>query len=66
MSKLVTIREAAEFLGISPQTLRRWENEEKIPPPQRTQGGQRRYDLTKLRPQKPFFAGEHTSILQNL
>ena len=55
MSKLVSIREAAEFLGVSPQTLRRWEREgsNNPLPVQRTSGGQRRYDLSQLRSNKP-------------
>lgn len=48
MSKLLTIHQAAEILGISPQTLRRWEKEGKGITVQRTSGGQRRYELSKL------------------
>jgi putative resolvase len=48
MSRLITIQEAAEFLGVSPQTLRRWEREGRGVPFQKTVGGQRRYDLAKL------------------
>ena len=48
MSKLITIQEAATFLGVSPQTLRRWEREGRGIPFQKTAGGQRRYDLSKL------------------
>src|SRR5580658_7253630 len=51
MSKLLTIQEAAEFLGVSPQTLRRWEREGRGVPFQKTAGGQRRYDLAKLHSQ---------------
>lgn len=50
MSNLVTIKEAAKFLGVSTQTLRRWEREGKGIAVQRTKGGQRRYDLAKMRP----------------
>lgn len=50
MSKLVTIKEAANFLGVSTQTLRRWEREGRAIAVQRTQGKQRRYDLAKMRP----------------
>jgi putative resolvase len=56
MSKMVTIAEAARFLGVSPQTLRRWEREGRLLPDERTPGGQRRYDLAKLRP-NAFHAG---------
>jgi excisionase family DNA binding protein len=48
MSKLITIQEAAAYLGVSPQTLRRWEREGRGVPFQKTIGGQRRYDLAKL------------------
>jgi putative resolvase len=50
MSKFLSIQDAAKYLGVSPQTLRRWENEKKIVPSHRTQGGQRRYDIMQLRP----------------
>jgi putative resolvase len=50
MSKFVSIQEAATFLGVSTQTLRRWEREGKDIAVQRTEGGQRRYDLSKMRP----------------
>ena len=49
--KLVSIREAAEALGVSPQTLRRWEREGRLLPDERTPGGCRRYDLARLRPE---------------
>jgi len=48
MNKFLSIQEAAFRLGVSPQTLRRWERKKKIAPTHRTQGGQRRYDITKL------------------
>ncbi len=50
--KLVGIREAAEFLGVSSSTLRRWEHEGKLLPDERTTGGYRRYDLARLRPEE--------------
>lgn len=50
MSKLVSIQEAANFLGVSTQTLRRWEREGKDIAVERTKGKQRRYDLSKMRP----------------
>ena len=54
---LVSIQEAATFLGVSAQTLRRWEREGKLIPDERTQGGRRRYDLARLRPEQ-FHAPE--------
>lgn len=49
--KLVSIQEAADFLGVAAQTLRRWEREGKLLPDERTAGGRRRYDLARLRPE---------------
>jgi len=39
--KMVSIQEAAEFLGVSAQTLRRWEREGKLIPDERTPGARR-------------------------
>jgi putative resolvase len=50
MNKFLSIQQAAAFLGVSPQTLRRWERSNKIEPSHRTTGGQRRYDVSKLQP----------------
>ena len=50
MNRLIAIGEAAEVLGVSITTLRRWEVEGKIMP-ERTVSGHRRYDLTKLKPE---------------
>ncbi|MDY0073620.1 MAG: IS607 family transposase [Thauera sp.] len=50
--KLVPIQEAAQALGVSTQTLRRWEREGKLLPDERTAGGRRRYDLARLQPEK--------------
>ncbi len=49
---MVSIHEAAEFLGVSAQTLRRWEREGRLVPAERTPGGRRRYELAKLRPEQ--------------
>ena len=46
MPKL-SISEAAYLLGVSTDTLRRWEKEGKISST-RTEGGHRRYDLTDI------------------
>lgn len=43
----VTINEAAKLLGVSADTLRRWEEEGKIDS-ERTKGGHRRYDVASL------------------
>ena len=50
MSKFLSIQEAAEYFGVSPQTLRRWEKQKKIAPAHRTEGGQRRYSTAQLAP----------------
>ncbi len=47
---MATVAETAKFLGVSKSTLRRWEREGRLLPVERTAGGQRRYDLAKLRP----------------
>jgi putative resolvase len=52
MNKFVSIKEASNILGVSTQTLRRWEKQNKMPPPKRTKGGQRRYDITQIVPLK--------------
>jgi excisionase family DNA binding protein len=44
----LTIKEAAKELGVAQETLRRWEAEGKIIA-ERTQGGHRRYDISKLK-----------------
>lgn len=46
--RFVKIAEAAELLGVDPQTLRRWKKNGKIKPAQRTIGNQRRYRLSEL------------------
>ena len=47
MSKLYSISQAAQQLGVAVSTLRRWEYEGKLIP-QRTQGNQRRYSAEQL------------------
>jgi putative resolvase len=56
MSKLVGIDGAEKLLGVSKSTLRRWEREGRLLPDEPTPGGQRRYDLARLRP-NAFHAG---------
>lgn len=49
MDKFYSIGEAANYLGVSTSTLRRWEKEGKIAS-ERTKGGQRRYPISVLEP----------------
>lgn len=49
MDKLLSIGEAAEWLGVNPMTLRRWEASGKLIP-ERTVGNQRRYRLSQIDP----------------
>jgi putative resolvase len=48
MLKFIGIREAANYLGVTTQTLRRWEKKGILLPTIRTKGNQRRYDPNKL------------------
>ena len=41
--KLLRIREAAEMLGVNPETLRRWDNEGKLVAVKVSKRGDRRY-----------------------
>jgi putative resolvase len=50
MSKFLTIQQTANLLGVSNQTLRRWEKEKRLIPSHRTSGGQRRYDAQQIQP----------------
>ena len=60
----MSIKVAAEELGVRPETLRRWESQGKIEAPERTPGGKRRYDLAKLRHLAPHKApSERITIL---
>lgn len=49
MDRMLAISEAADILGVSVTTLRRWEREGKLTS-ERTQAGHRRYDLSKIKP----------------
>lgn len=51
MRSFVPIGEAAEAIGVSIATLRRWETEGKLIP-ERTAAGHRRYDLLTLKPEQ--------------
>ena len=50
MSRLVTIGEASEILGVSISTLRRWDKAGKLEP-EKTTSGHRRYNISKLKPE---------------
>ena len=50
MNRFAAIGETAKALGVSVSTLRRWETEGRLTP-DRTAGRQRRYDLSKLKPE---------------
>jgi excisionase family DNA binding protein len=50
MDNLVSIGKAAKILGVSEITLRRWDAEGRLPSI-KTQGGHRRYDISKLKPE---------------
>ncbi len=62
MNKMLTIEEAAERLGVSTITLRRWEKAGKITA-QRTQGGHRRYSLADIEPHAVHLAGQSRSTI---
>ncbi len=49
MNRFIGIGKSAKIVGVSTQTLRRWENEKRLIPG-RTKGGQRRYDIYELQP----------------
>jgi len=50
MDRLVPISDAADALGVSITTLRRWERDGKLKS-ERTHAGHRRYDLSKIKPE---------------
>ena len=49
--KLLNIAQASKLLGVAQSTLRRWEEEGRLIPDERTKGNQRRYKLSSLRPE---------------
>ncbi len=51
MDKYLTIKHAADLLGVSISTLRRWEREGRLIPDERTEGNQRRYKLSSIKPE---------------
>jgi len=50
MDKLVSIGKAAKILGVSEVTLRRWDEDGKLVSI-KTEGGHRRYDISKIKPE---------------
>ena len=46
----MSISKASKILGVAESTLRRWDSEGKLPSV-KTEGGHRRYDISKLRPE---------------
>lgn len=47
-AKLITIREAAELLGVHPETLRRWDNEGKLRAVRIGEFGHRKYNKEEI------------------
>ncbi len=48
MNRFIKIGEAAAVLGVTPQTLRRWESSGQLLPDHKTDGGTRYYDIERL------------------
>ena len=48
MSRLVKVGEAANILGVTVQTLRRWESTGELLPDKKTEGGTRYYAIDRL------------------
>jgi excisionase family DNA binding protein len=61
MENMVSISAAAKILGVSVVTLRRWDSEGRLPSI-KTEGGHRRYDISKIRPE---MVHRHSSVEGN-
>ena len=48
MSRLIKVGEAANILGVTVQTLRRWEKTGELLPDKKTEGGTRYYAMERL------------------
>lgn len=46
--KLIRIREAAEMLGVNPETLRRWDRQGRLKAVKIGKRGDRRYELARI------------------
>lgn len=60
---MLSISEAAAVMGVSANTLRRWEREGKFPPPARTPGNHRRYRVCDL---ASFYTEQHGTTITPL
>ena len=56
MNRFLKIGEAAKILGVSPQTMRRWEISGHLLPDRKSEGGTRYYSRDKLFGKKPLEA----------
>jgi len=52
MNRLIKIGKAAQLLGVTVQTLRRWEREGQFIPDRKSESGTRYYDIDRLQQQK--------------
>ena len=62
---LISIGKAATILGVAVSTLRRWDEEDRLPATTRTMGGHRRYELTTVLVYTSLEGGAKTSTQQN-
>ncbi|MEV3961249.1 zinc ribbon domain-containing protein [Nocardia sp. NPDC050193] len=58
MKQVLSVGEAAEYLGVHLGTMRRWEREGTLKPAERTPGGQRRYRIAGLAAFNPQSTGK--------
>lgn len=64
--RLFTIEQASSILGVSPQTLRNWEENGMLVPVQKTTGGHRRYSEEQLNEVRKKKMGNSEIILPNI
>jgi predicted site-specific integrase-resolvase len=58
MEEILNIRQAAQMLGVSVLTLKKWDTENKLKPSFKTVGGHRRYKLSAIEE----FTGNHIDV----